>query len=169
VEKPGEYNVLVTAYDPTGGYRVEKIHVARLRVKGEICEDIEVTTVDFNRVASTPLARVVKEVILAGVVNKGAVSYLKESLEWLARYKMKVSGVITHGLHRDEEIRVEFRNVDASKIARIVMVLGVEELEISIRASGAINPQELVRAPIVNPINPVSQLVKIRVEECRNI
>lgn len=171
----GEYTVFITAREP-GGYRVDEVPVARVRVKGELCVDRVYGATELARVLQTVsgATRVeVRTVQLKGVVRKYAIPSLSELLALLGKYGTRVTGRISLK-GGTEEIRVEFRNASSSKIAKFVGSLGVEEdLEVEVEFPEAIgnllDRDRAVRAKLTDPSSPLSTLVQVSLRECSRV
>jgi hypothetical protein len=171
----GEYTVFITAREP-GGYRVDEVPVARVRVRGELCVDRVYGATELARVLQTVggATRVeVRTVQLKGVVRKYAIPSLSELLALLGKYGTRVTGRISLK-GGTEEIRVEFRNASTSKIAKFVGSLGVEEdLEIEVEFPEAIGSlldrDRAVRAKLTDPSSPLSTLVQVSLRVCSRV
>lgn len=173
IDKPGLFNIFVSAYEREG-YRIGEIHVARVKVRGEVCREHTLKGSEYARIMelSAEEAKLnIRSLYIRGRVIRHAISFLREVLDELAKYQVKVSGRITQKT-ATEEITVTFKSTASSKIARFVASLGVEEdLDVDIEFSN-ISLNTLLSSKIArNRLfeQPLTSLVEIVLYECRKI
>jgi uncharacterized protein YwgA len=174
IERVGEFNVFVSGYEPQG-YRSPELHVARVRVRGELCRDVHISGIDLAKrleVIQEGVRVEIKSVALRGKVLRYAISHLREVLEDLARLKVVVTGSVVQKTSSGEYVEAAFRNTSASKIAKIIASLGVEEdldvnLEFTNLTVNTLSSARLARERLLG--NPLAPLVVAVIMECRKI
>ena len=175
ISEVGEFNVFITAREP-GGYRIDEIPVARVRVRGEVCLEKTHEAGELTKVIQAPREGgkiEVRKLSIEGSVKRHAISSLSEVLHYLGRYGVRATGKISLK-SGSEEIRIEFKNADSQKIARFLSSVGVEEdLEVDITFSGAVHnaltSAEDAKARLFRSLSPLLSLVKMVVYECTRI
>jgi hypothetical protein len=174
LDKAGEFNVFVSGYEPKG-YRSPELHVAYVRVRGELCRDIQVSGVELAKWlerAQEALRIEVKSIAVKGRVARYAISHLREVLEDLAKLRVTASGSIVQRTSSGEYVKAEFKNANTSKIARVIASLGVEEdLEVDMEfANIAPNTLSSARSAREKLLGyPLAPLVTGVITECRKI
>jgi len=175
ISKVGEFNVFITAREP-GGYRIDEIPVARVRVRGEVCVENTYKAGEFAKVAQALRGGgkvEVRKILIKGIVKRHAISSLSEVLYDLGKYGVRATGKISLK-SGSEEIRIEFKNADSQKIAKFVGSIGVEEdLEADIVFSevvpNVLTSAKVARARLFELSSPLSSLVEVVVYECMRV
>jgi hypothetical protein len=174
LDKVGEFNVFISGYEPKG-YRSPELHIARVRVRGELCRDILVSGVEIAKwleTAREALRMEVKSIAVKGRVARYAISHLREVLEDLAKLRVVVSGSIVQRTSSGEYVKAEFKNANTSKIARVIASLGVEEdLEVDMEfANVTLNTLASARIAREKLLGyPLAPLVTGVITECKKI
>jgi hypothetical protein len=174
INRVGEFNVFVSGYEP-GGYRSPELHIAHARVRGELCRDVHVSGIDLSKWLEAVREGIrveVKSIVLKGRVVRYAISHLREVLEDLARLKVMVTGSVVQKTSSGEYIETVFRGASASKIAKIIASLGVEEdLDVDIEFTNitlnTLSSARVAREKLLG--YPLSPLVVAVITECRKI
>jgi hypothetical protein len=174
IDKVGEFNVFISGYEPEG-YRSPELHVARVRVRGELCRDILVSGVEIAKwleTAREALRMEVKSIAVKGRVARYAISHLREVLEDLAKLRVAVSGSIVQKTSSGEYVKAEFKNANTSKIARVIASLGVEEdLEVDLEFTNVtlntLASARIAREKLLG--YPLAPLVTGVITECKKI
>jgi hypothetical protein len=118
----------------------------------------------------------IRSLYIRGRVVRNAILFLREVLDELAKYQVKVSGRITQKT-ATEEITVTFKSTASSKIAKFVASLGVEEdLDVDIEFSN-VSLNTLLSSKIARKRlfeqslteQSLTSLVEIVLYECRKI
>ncbi|MEM3913567.1 MAG: DUF499 domain-containing protein [Desulfurococcaceae archaeon] len=170
VSDPGEYIIYLRAEEP-GGYTHPLIPVARVKVKGEVCREKLIKPSDLSTVLAQP-GKHKFEVLsfrLNGLLRKGAVGDLYDTLAGLGRYDAYVSGVV-EAVSREGEIRVEFKNTRSEKAAGVLRAIGVEDLKLNIEIRGLtlskLMENRLASSAILDKQKALSNIVELLVKEC---
>jgi len=175
LDRVGEYTVFITAREP-GGYRVDELPVARVRVRGERCVERTYGSLNLVKVLQTRREGIrveIRGVSLRGLVRRDAIPRLTELLNELGKYGVRATGriLLKSGV---EEIQVEFKKTSAQKLARLVGSVGLEaDLEVEVEFSEAVNSllttNSSIRAKLTDPLSPLSTLTQISLRECTRI
>lgn len=179
VEQPGEYIVVLYGElkEPKSFKTPERV-VAKLIVRGEVCEDKSVKPLELLEFLDKPesIARVeVKEAVVEARFERNAVTHLMDLLAEMSRLKSRVFGRLAVKL-TEESFELQFSNTDPIKVSnvlRAVEATSAESIDVSLRFKGlsheSLKNTSILRKIARDPYSPLFNVITLNVRECRRL